>query len=188
MLIEYVPFGDLLGYLRKSRGLSDTYYKDPDIKPHSNLTPQQLIKFAWEIADGMSYLSSIPVSDVTIIWVMSLENKAHIHYTSLIIDSWTPHSQGCCVIISAVSWFVKGCFPKEKSSLCWRLSIEIFQLVMCWLEKGKRAKWRTLEWPEMCKRTTFTKEKPGYELFKKTHDVLVSLGLCGWTCLAGVTA
>ena len=67
VLIEYVPFGDLLGYLRKSRGLNDTYYKDPDIKPHTNLTSQQLIKFAWQIADGMSYLSSIPVSDVIIL-------------------------------------------------------------------------------------------------------------------------
>ncbi|XP_022800040.1 tyrosine kinase receptor Cad96Ca-like [Stylophora pistillata] len=58
VLIEYVPFGDLLGYLRKSRGLNDTYYKDPDIKPQTNLTSQQLMKFAWQIADGMSNLSS----------------------------------------------------------------------------------------------------------------------------------
>ena len=62
MLIEYVPFGDLLGYLRKSRGLNDTYYKDPDIKPKTNLRSQQLMKFAWQIADGMSYLSSKSVS------------------------------------------------------------------------------------------------------------------------------
>ena len=58
VLIEYVPFGDLLGYLRKSRGLNDTYFKDPDIKPQTSLTSQQLIKFAWQIADGTSYLSS----------------------------------------------------------------------------------------------------------------------------------
>ncbi|XP_022807773.1 tyrosine-protein kinase receptor Tie-1-like isoform X2 [Stylophora pistillata] len=58
VLIEYISFGDLLGYLRKSRGLNDTYFKDPDIKPQTNLTSQQLIKFAWQIADGMSYLSS----------------------------------------------------------------------------------------------------------------------------------
>ncbi|XP_022803128.1 proto-oncogene tyrosine-protein kinase receptor Ret-like [Stylophora pistillata] len=58
VLIEYVAFGDLLGYLRKSRGLKDTYYKDPNIKPQTNLTSQQLMKFAWQIADGMSYLSS----------------------------------------------------------------------------------------------------------------------------------
>ena len=57
VLIEYVPYGDLLGYLRKSRGLNDTYYKDPDIKPKTSQTSQQLMKFAWQIADGMSYLS-----------------------------------------------------------------------------------------------------------------------------------
>ena len=57
VLIEYVPYGDLLGYLRKSRGLNDAYYKDPDIKPKTSLTSQQLMKFAWQIADGMSYLS-----------------------------------------------------------------------------------------------------------------------------------
>ena len=67
VLIEYAPFGDLLGYLRKSRGLNDTYYRDPDIKPQTNLTSQQLMKFAWQVADGMSYLSSIPVSDVIIL-------------------------------------------------------------------------------------------------------------------------
>ena len=58
VIIEYVPYGDLLGYLRKSRGLNDTYYKDPDIKPKSSLTSQQLIKFAWQVADGMAYLSA----------------------------------------------------------------------------------------------------------------------------------
>ncbi|XP_068733697.1 tyrosine kinase receptor Cad96Ca-like [Montipora capricornis] len=57
VLIEYVPYGDLFCYLRKSRGLNDTYYKDPDIKPQTSLTSQQLMKFAWQIADGMSYLS-----------------------------------------------------------------------------------------------------------------------------------
>ena len=68
MLIEYVPFGDLLGYLRKSRGLNDTYYKDPDIKPKTSLTSQQLMKFAWQVADGMSYLSSKRVRNVLSYW------------------------------------------------------------------------------------------------------------------------
>ena len=58
VIIEYVPYGDLLGYLRKSRGLNGTYYKDPDVKLQTSLTSQQPIKFAWQIADGMSYLSS----------------------------------------------------------------------------------------------------------------------------------
>ena len=60
-LIEYVPHEDLLGYLRKSRGLNDNYFKDPDIKPYTNLTSEQLMRFAWQVADGMTYLSSIPV-------------------------------------------------------------------------------------------------------------------------------
>ena len=114
MLIEYVPFGDLLGCLRKSRGLNDTYYKDPDIKPQTNLTSQQLMKFAWQIADGMSYLSSIQVGDVTILLVMSLENKAHTHYTSLIFYYWTPHSLGCHVILWQLSLnSLKGVFQKK---------------------------------------------------------------------------
>ncbi|KAL9964197.1 hypothetical protein ACROYT_G027796 [Oculina patagonica] len=58
VLIEYVPFGDLLGYLRKSRGLNDTCFKDPDVKPQTSLTAEQLMRFAWQIADGMFYLSS----------------------------------------------------------------------------------------------------------------------------------
>ncbi|KAL9964779.1 hypothetical protein ACROYT_G028464 [Oculina patagonica] len=58
VLIEYVPYGDLLGYLKKSRGLNDTYFNNPDRKPKTNLTSQQLMRFAWQIADGMTYLSS----------------------------------------------------------------------------------------------------------------------------------
>ena len=77
VLIEYVPFGDLLGYLRKSRGLNDTYYKDPDIKPQSSLTSQQLMKFAWQIADGMSYLSSKSVSEVVNYWKLFRAFIAH---------------------------------------------------------------------------------------------------------------
>ena len=65
VLIEYVPYGDLLGYLRKSRGLNDTYYRDPDVKPQTCLRADQLLKFAWQIADGMSYLSSKKVYPVS---------------------------------------------------------------------------------------------------------------------------
>ena len=58
VIIEYVPYGDLLGYLRKSGGLQDVYYNIPDAKPRAKLTSKQLIRFAWQIADGMSYLAS----------------------------------------------------------------------------------------------------------------------------------
>lgn len=58
VLIEYIPYGDLLGFLRKSRGLNDSYYKDPDVQPRTNLTSPQMMQFAWQIADGMHFLSS----------------------------------------------------------------------------------------------------------------------------------
>ncbi|XP_022809630.1 fibroblast growth factor receptor 3-like [Stylophora pistillata] len=58
VLIEYVPYGDLRGYLRKSRQLEDNHFNDPDIKPQTGLTSQQLMKFSWQVADGMHYLSS----------------------------------------------------------------------------------------------------------------------------------
>ena len=53
-----MPYGDLLGYLRKSRGLTDTYFNNPDRKPETSLASKQLMRFAWQIADGMAYLSS----------------------------------------------------------------------------------------------------------------------------------
>ena len=58
VITEYVPYGDLLGFLRKSRGLQDNYYKDPDSKPQSSLRPKQLFGFAWDIANGMEFLAS----------------------------------------------------------------------------------------------------------------------------------
>ena len=63
VLIEYVlPYGDLLGYLRKSRGFKDTYFKDPDVKPQTSLSSLQLMNISWQIADGMAYLSSSKAS------------------------------------------------------------------------------------------------------------------------------
>ena len=63
VMFEYIPYGDLLGFLKRSRGLDDRYFNDPDIKPTSPLTPEQLLKFAGEIADGMTYLKANKVFD-----------------------------------------------------------------------------------------------------------------------------
>ena len=75
VIIEYVPYGDLLGYLRKSRGLNDTYYKDPDVKPQTSLTSQKLMTFAWQVADGMNYLSSRKVNFIQIIHFFVFQQK-----------------------------------------------------------------------------------------------------------------
>ncbi|XP_078355935.1 proto-oncogene tyrosine-protein kinase receptor Ret-like, partial [Oculina patagonica] len=60
VITEFAPYGDLLGFLRKKRGLKDNYY-DIEHLPKRNLTSRQLMKFAWEIADGMAYLSSVKI-------------------------------------------------------------------------------------------------------------------------------
>lgn len=63
MILEYVPFGDLLGYLRQSRGLRDQYYsrdeeqEAEDIGVH-DFSPLELLSFARQIANGMRFLAS----------------------------------------------------------------------------------------------------------------------------------
>ena len=55
-----MPYGDLLGYLRISRGHHDIY-NSGEKKPTSRLTDTELLSFAWMIADGMSYLADMRV-------------------------------------------------------------------------------------------------------------------------------
>ena len=59
-MLEYLPYGDLLGYLRKSRGHSDVY-NSGEKTPTSNLSEKDLLSFAWMIADGMKYLAKMKV-------------------------------------------------------------------------------------------------------------------------------
>lgn len=58
VVVEYVPFGDLLGYLRKGRGVKDTCYYDKDhVTQATPSTSRELMKFAIGSAQGMEYLS-----------------------------------------------------------------------------------------------------------------------------------
>ena len=60
IVVGYLPYGDLLGYLRKSGGYSDSY-NTGEKKPASKLTAKDHLSFAWMIADGMQYLATIKV-------------------------------------------------------------------------------------------------------------------------------
>ena len=77
VMFEYIPYGDLLGFLKRSRGLDDQYFNDPDIKPNSSLTSEQLLKFAGEIADGMAYLEARKVSRNSVEYSVSKRGIAH---------------------------------------------------------------------------------------------------------------
>ncbi len=61
IVLEYLPYGDLLGYLRKSRGIEDTY-NTGEKRPNSRLTEKDLLSFAWMIAAGMNYLATMKVT------------------------------------------------------------------------------------------------------------------------------
>lgn len=77
MITEYVPQGDLLGFLRKSRGLADTIYVVPHHFPQSHLSQCQLLKMARDVAMGMAHLSRNQV------YVFSNNrNKLQFHYFS----------------------------------------------------------------------------------------------------------
>lgn len=59
--MEYEPYGDLLGYMRTSRGLHDEHYKSE--KPRVNdLGSAELMSFAEQIASGMAHLERHNVS------------------------------------------------------------------------------------------------------------------------------
>ena len=54
--MEYMAYGDLLGYLRKSRGIHDQYHHGEG--EAFELQPYDLVLFAKHIATGMVYLGS----------------------------------------------------------------------------------------------------------------------------------
>ena len=60
--MEYLPCGDLLGYLRKCRGVRDRYYLGEGRA--QDLTNYDLVMFAKQIAAGMVFLGSRGVSGI----------------------------------------------------------------------------------------------------------------------------
>ncbi|XP_022809674.1 tyrosine kinase receptor Cad96Ca-like [Stylophora pistillata] len=56
LIMEYMPCGDLLGYLRKCRGVRDRYYLGDCMA--QDLTNHDLVMFAKQIAAGMVFLGS----------------------------------------------------------------------------------------------------------------------------------
>ena len=60
MVMEYLACGDLLGYLRKSRGVHDKYHLGQGSV--SKLEIYDLVLFSKQIAAGMVYLGSHGVS------------------------------------------------------------------------------------------------------------------------------
>ena len=58
VILEFVPHGDLLGYLRKSKGESDDYYNLRSKSAPRKIAKQQLYQFACDIARGMEFIAN----------------------------------------------------------------------------------------------------------------------------------
>ena len=58
VILEFVPHGDLLGFLKKSKGETDDYYNLRDTEVPQKIPTQQLYKFASDIARGMEFISA----------------------------------------------------------------------------------------------------------------------------------
>ena len=56
LIMEYLPCGDLLGYLRKSRGIEDKYHCGEG--EALELGTYDFVSFARQIATGMVFLGS----------------------------------------------------------------------------------------------------------------------------------
>jgi len=62
VILEFVPHGDLLGYLKKSKGEADDYYNLRSAEVPQKIPTQQLYRFASDIARGMEYIAAHQVS------------------------------------------------------------------------------------------------------------------------------
>ena len=84
LILEYVPYGDLLGYLRKSRGIEDKYYNCPE-SWQEEVTSYDLLSFAQQIASGMSFLASKKVdASQSVTWTMY--HLSHIYLPSSVFS------------------------------------------------------------------------------------------------------
>ena len=61
LITEYLPCGDLLGFLRKCRGIVDKHYRGEG--EVAKLKTYDLVSFANQIATGMVFLASRGVCD-----------------------------------------------------------------------------------------------------------------------------
>ena len=58
VILEFVPHGDLLGYLRKSNGENDDFYDLKSKEVPSKIPERQLYQFSADIARGMEFISA----------------------------------------------------------------------------------------------------------------------------------
>ena len=87
--MEYLWRGDLLGYLRKSRGVFDQYHHGVGGVDH--LTTYDMVLFAKQIAHGMTFLASRGVSAQTLSGQHVVLHVIKWHDLQIVNESNTPY-------------------------------------------------------------------------------------------------
>ena len=77
--MEYLACGDLLGYLRKSRGVHDKYHLGQGSVPELEI--YDLVLFAKQIAAGMVFLGSRGVSHLIVQPIRLQQNSTQKNLT-----------------------------------------------------------------------------------------------------------
>lgn len=77
VVMEYMCHGDLLGFLRASRGHYGVYHVSPGTRyqpPTFNLCSRDLLNFATKIANGMRYLADRKVVYLRMLYYISFKH------------------------------------------------------------------------------------------------------------------
>lgn len=81
LIMEIMPCGDLLGFLRKSRGLVDKYYR---LMTLSSLPNKSLL--AWSFLDQEGWVNDSPnICHSSVVWIL---NSAHVRPCNVYSDTW----------------------------------------------------------------------------------------------------
>ena len=82
VILELVPYGDLLGYLKKSVGEHDDYYNTKTLQASNfKVSTEQLFGFSLDIALGMEFISAHKVRRLGTLFFMRQTWSGEKSYT-----------------------------------------------------------------------------------------------------------
>ena len=82
VILELVPYGDLLGYLKKSVGEHDDYYNTKTLQASNfKVSTEQLFGFSLDIALGMEFISAHKVRRLGTLFFMRQTGSGEKSYT-----------------------------------------------------------------------------------------------------------